>query len=697
MATVSAANYDVYLGFWTNWSQGRLGGATLTLTREDGNLLISFVAIFIALVGKSFWRICCFVILRCLSTIAPTDGLHHQRQAILRNAATPEDGAWRFLQTVIAWRKSARRPFLRLLPLALLGIATFAALLVGGIFSSRLTTDDGSYVLLTGERCGPMVPVARSNRDEVSRHWQPRLAQRSTAYSNHALQCYTDVANPEDCRMYAKPWITTTINRNATCPFADTMCKSKTGNMVIDSGYIDSNYDLGINRPEDERFQMRYVHHCAPIVSQGHKTILNRSNDVPVAQYWYGNATYSKGFQGYTGFTYEVLKNYTNLDLPGYTSAVSARPEYELGAVISAVGIPPRKNILSFEPIPELVRFDADTSLIFLTAQGIGFTSKVNDPWFSATEKWLVPISQSNQTGNPIYLTDEPASALGCTSQVQFCNPNLLKDQQCEPLTGIKRGGIHNEKMWNAKQLQAMEWAALASQQEEFSLDVLVATIGTSALLARYRLANGLSGSLPDNQWQIEVEHLVGTVLASIQGAIVEATHGPTSEELKQFQHLPSNKVAENMCKNQKIRSTAFSSFSMLPLALLLITGTVLVVVDIFLEPVLNAYHTWRAKSVSHSKVTRSAHSRLEWRSMNFLQLQRMAHQGIGSGIWLKTTNETPITLPYQELGILDVRDQKKPLLRTMTQELRRWYTEGDDAITLGSEKKADSQSGCEP
>src|SRR6185295_18121811 len=120
MASVSRADYDVHLGFWTNWSQGKYEGATLTLSRRVGALLISFIAIFVALSGKSLWRICCFIIHRCSSTTTPQDALHHQRQAILRNADTPEDGAWRLFQALIAWRMHADRPVLRLLPSALL-------------------------------------------------------------------------------------------------------------------------------------------------------------------------------------------------------------------------------------------------------------------------------------------------------------------------------------------------------------------------------------------------------------------------------------------------------------------------------------------------------------------------------------------------------------------------------------------------
>jgi hypothetical protein len=107
----------------------------------------------------------------------------------------------------------------------------------------------------------------------------------------------------------------------------------------------------------------------------------------------------------------------------------------------------------------------------------------------------------------------------------------------------------------------------------------------------------------------------------------------------------------------------------------LLSVGTVFIIGDLTMEPLLDAYQNRRAKSLPHPIVSRSAHSRLEWRAMSILQLQRMAHESIGSGTWLKATSETPITKPYQLLGMLDIRDKKRPLLRSKTDELVEWYS----------------------
>jgi hypothetical protein len=42
MAVDSVIN--IHLGFWINWSQGRIAGATYTVSHRDGGFLIAFLA-----------------------------------------------------------------------------------------------------------------------------------------------------------------------------------------------------------------------------------------------------------------------------------------------------------------------------------------------------------------------------------------------------------------------------------------------------------------------------------------------------------------------------------------------------------------------------------------------------------------------------------------------------------------------------
>lgn len=56
-------------------------GATLTLDKTSGNLLIAFTATFVGIVTAALWRIGCLLLHRIYSTPEPRDTIHHQRQA----------------------------------------------------------------------------------------------------------------------------------------------------------------------------------------------------------------------------------------------------------------------------------------------------------------------------------------------------------------------------------------------------------------------------------------------------------------------------------------------------------------------------------------------------------------------------------------------------------------------------------------
>ncbi|KAF9732853.1 hypothetical protein PMIN01_08535 [Paraphaeosphaeria minitans] len=71
---------------------------------------------------------------------------------------------------------------------------------------------------------------------------------------------------------------------------------------------------------------------------------------------------------------------------------------------------------------PELSQTDAVGSPLFLDSTDMLYRKKEDDPWFSAASKapqWL----KDGLRGDPLYVSDEPATVIGCTSQVLYCNP----------------------------------------------------------------------------------------------------------------------------------------------------------------------------------------------------------------------------------------------------------------------------------
>jgi hypothetical protein len=140
MSTNSWAAYDVHLGTWTDWSRGKVLGATATLTRQDSGLLIAFLAFYVALVGTRFWRILCLVLHWAFSKNGPADGVHHQRQAFLRNSPNPESAVWTLTGMCFCWRKNSQHVWSRVLWLVALALASFVGFIFAGGYSPRVTT-----------------------------------------------------------------------------------------------------------------------------------------------------------------------------------------------------------------------------------------------------------------------------------------------------------------------------------------------------------------------------------------------------------------------------------------------------------------------------------------------------------------------------------------------------------------------------
>lgn len=282
-------NSGVYIGAWTNWSYGSLRGTTITLTSRDGALLIAFLAFYVGLAGSSFWRIACFAIHQMLSSDRSEDGLYHQQQAILRNSTTDVVGLWNFLQTNWFWRRNASSPFRRMLPLIGFSILHIAVFGVAGIFSSQVSTAAGNEVLVSSSNCGHLTDNTNMYTADTFKLLFPYVSETVILSSSYAQQCYRQDAVAPSCKTFIQPRLPTTSS-TAACPF-NGMC---VGNgeiaLVLDTGHINSHFDLGLNAPPEDRWTVRKVTTCAPITTVGYSTSYHPTNSTVdgYVEYYYG-------------------------------------------------------------------------------------------------------------------------------------------------------------------------------------------------------------------------------------------------------------------------------------------------------------------------------------------------------------------------------------------------------------------------
>ncbi|KAF2084695.1 hypothetical protein K490DRAFT_10084, partial [Saccharata proteae CBS 121410] len=624
----------VMLGAWTNWSRGSILGSTLTLTKLNGGLLTALLALFVTLAGSSFWRIACFVLHFILSSHEAQDGLYHQRQAILRNAANGTTGIFHLLQVNWAWRKKSNRASLRILPLALLSIAISIGFGLAGIFSSRVSTAMGNEVLLTGKNCGRYTAAEENSIEELLNIMLPYTVELLMESSSYATTCYNDNATTQACPTYVDIHLPTTVETNVTCPFGGDICITNSANLRLDTGYINSHSDLGINAPPEDRFAYRQLTTCAPIKTEGYTVLQNSSDNAfggPYIEYHYGAAT---------------ATNYTHV----YPYRVMAAYADGTGSA-------------AFDAIAELRVVDADLSLYFLSANNVEFVEEVDDVWFAAHQPGgTLDISVVGAETN-IYYRDSPASVLACIQQYQYCNPNLPTDTGCTPLSGVNftesttlgmlpdRGS--STDLWTtANQKAALEY--FIGKGISTTLADIVGSLGNSALTARDAMWSGLQGPLGSDQWQIEVQHWHATSLAILQRILVEQATGPEDTDVMAMMARPTTDAEWKRCKSQKVQTTGYTSFSILGLVLIFTLGSLIILVAHAIDPL----------SFSLPKSRSTTYQRIEWIANDTLQLQRLAHEGYGFGSWSQPgSGGVPVTEKSEALGVLDITNTTHPRL----------------------------------
>ncbi|KAK4445119.1 hypothetical protein QBC34DRAFT_413567 [Podospora aff. communis PSN243] len=656
MDSSNAVSADVHIGFWTNWSRGPINGGTLTLVRADANILIAFVAFFIAWVGTSLWRIICFGLHYALSDSRPRDGLYQQQQAILRNASEPEAGLRLAALLWFAWRKRATRAFWRLLLIFMVALACIALATVASVFSTHVA-NIGDEVLLKGSRCTALGTQANFDparrQDFIPMYALERGRQVENA-ANYARRCYGENSQKAECAGFLVQKFPMTVTKNASCPFESSICKTQDKNLILDSGLLDSHAHFGINSPPEDRFQYRRVLHCAPLVTEGHK---QRAPDAGVPG------------QNVTLYTYEdtPLSEFTYM----WQDVARQRIDYDMG-VVSAffTGGNFTSRGSQFRPSRELTmgKTDAEIMLFFLSTNAASFTNATQDPWYEAEEITSLGGFIDLQTGEKFfqnvteYRQKEPASPVGCRLQDQFCNPNKPAESACSPLGTIydpvdRAYDVFDNDTSPSGLLERLGWFTWILA-DSVSFHQIPRTLRSCSLLARYQLgSNGQQPPIPATQWMTDLTYWFQINMAMLQAAPVITATGPTIPEHADLFNVPPDPavpVQGAMCGSQLIQSKDHASFSTLGLILVFTLGFVIILTSYILDPIMTCLQR---------KHNIAKYQRLEWSTNGFLQLQRLAYEEVGQGSWEGADGDVPVTKKGDVLSGLDLEDEKRPII----------------------------------
>ncbi|KAH6982631.1 hypothetical protein EDB80DRAFT_251000 [Ilyonectria destructans] len=663
-------------GGWTNWNGNAVSGGKITMGKNSADLVAIFIGIFIVFVEGGLWTLLTLFLFKwnrrrrlrrhAIQQQGNLDALYHQEMTILRNSDSATAIASAYLKLWSTWGFTNSRVAWRTLPLILLAVLSFLFFLIGVPFIAafQLLENQGDEVLIQSPNCGFWLasladdPVAGFNA----------LRNQSWEAVTYVDSCYEGSAELALCdRFLPRRQLPVFSWTNGECPFDKKIClsKDKFPAFVMKTEVLDSHTDFGINAPKHERVKMQRTTTCAPLDVSKYTKI--HGTDIlgeKMTSLYFGKTPYSPQTYNVSSLQF-VAKGSYNLDV--VTNYMAN------GASYSA----------TFEPITELQRDDADTSIIMLNNNGIpipGINGPCSDPFFSATEKHLTLFPD-------YYLPDNPVTAIGCVDQYEFGNP--VSREWTKPASWTDAtSNITFIKGLSRRQASAYISIGWTAGLVGIGSDVMI--LGAEVLRARKYpgLVAGFQTPIPNDQWKKEVEYWFKIGLAKMQLLRLNIAMGPQDPNMPGLKNvLPvisagRDDMVDIICSSQKIHNTEFKNFHRLGFITLAVIGGLLILLPTLVTKLLMSRLRHRDDS-------------LAWATYGQLQLQRMATSGAGVQGWKGCDHDVPFLDPSNaSVGDIDVtnkdsEDKPHPVWKGPDQEMKPGHgddgeSDEDEAVFLG-------------
>lgn len=186
------ADTTVYTGVWTDYSQSPGNQLTVTLTSEQGAILVAALAIVVQITGAAIWAIVAFYLHQRSATLELRDEMDVQSSVILRNSSV--------LSAIIEtwglrkWVGHAPQTSLRMLRLLVLPVLIKIGFMVAAVLSAKVAYDQAkSHVLIVPHGCGYL--TSNATMLEVIED-EAAFVRRARAY---AKDCYSLSTHDVDC------------------------------------------------------------------------------------------------------------------------------------------------------------------------------------------------------------------------------------------------------------------------------------------------------------------------------------------------------------------------------------------------------------------------------------------------------------------------------------------------------------------
>ncbi|KAH7418542.1 hypothetical protein BKA64DRAFT_202525 [Cadophora sp. MPI-SDFR-AT-0126] len=647
---MSTTDLNVHLGVWTNWAKGSSEGRTLTLTTQNGTILIAALALFVSVAASQSWGMLSFFVHQLRTTRKPHYGMHFQQQTTLRNHGSPLATVWQLVKISWAWRSQSVGSFKKSIGLVVLGLVYLMMFGAASVFSSRVATTSNE-ILVRSPNCGIWTLSADMSGDfEQMTDFNVHQRVNADLSKSYVRDCLSGYQSSPECNIFKQRAIPYLSRNNATCPFSPEMCLGAPNTALnLDSTLLDSSHDFGINSLPKDRVSYRKVATCAPVTTDGYiesgeSHFKGRGYNYTAAYYGTNNMMNSSRdmYGGLDNATY-VHTDYKSLQL-GYDTQ-SGAPLY---SVFVAPAIP-EKPAMGFTPIEALNAPNSTVSLVFASFNGYSVAPS-DDLWLPSHKVLEVSVNDPGYAPRNItvYTPDKPVNVLGCTEQHQFCNPNRPMDSEsrCTPLMdwgtlGLLFDNYTAEIMDTTHQVEALTiimYAALAAELRN------TIPFFHAPLLANDYTSGFMSNPIPSNQWELEADNWFSTGMNVIQRYVAETATGAPGKYAKYTTDAAANDTElQWFCANYIMRDSAYQSFSVLALSLIAVFGGLAILASLWLETTIGWIQT---------KLNRGTFHKMCWKLDSALQLQRMAYEEAGMGNWVRCADDIPLTEKGDEIAL---------------------------------------------
>lgn len=249
---------------------------TLTFSVNHGNLLIAFLALFVAWSGNFLWDAICFVLHRWHTAPHRNDSFCLKNQTILRSGLSSSSALPKFIKIFWSLKPRKRRKLLLSATLIVPAVVHILSISTASILSSRLANPSNEVLLVSPRPCGWVTEqgyqhLVRLGPQDlpaadalfVSANW---YFQRSLEY---AKSCYSSPlgATSTLCDSFVEHRLHSSVDRSAPCPFKTGTCRAPA--ISFDTGMIEANRHLGVNVRHEDSLSLRKITTCAPIHGEG--------------------------------------------------------------------------------------------------------------------------------------------------------------------------------------------------------------------------------------------------------------------------------------------------------------------------------------------------------------------------------------------------------------------------------------------